>query len=50
MAEPYAMDDPKTIPVLLEYGKQMGQMILDDKTDGAAMIKPAKARRIIPER
>ena len=45
MAEPLAMDDPATIPVLIEYGKQMGEMILNDKTDRAATIKPAKARR-----
>jgi predicted acylesterase/phospholipase RssA len=45
MSEPLAMDDPTIIPVLVEYGKQMGQMILDDKTDRAATIKPAKARR-----
>jgi len=45
LTEPLAMDDPGTIPVLLEYGEQMGQMILNDKTDRAATIKPAKARR-----
>ena len=36
MAEVLEMDDPDTIPLLVEYGTQMGQMILDDRTDGAA--------------
>jgi hypothetical protein len=47
MSEVLEMDDPDTIPLLVRYGTQMGQMILDDRTDGAATIKPAKARRVI---
>ena len=46
LAEPLPMDDPSSIPALLEYGQQMGQMVLDDATDSAATIKPAKARRV----
>ncbi len=47
MNEALPMDDPGAIPLLLEYGTQMGQMILADRTDSAARIKPAKARREI---
>jgi hypothetical protein len=45
MGEAVPMDDPGGIPMLLEYGTQMGRMILEDRTDRAALIKPAKARR-----
>jgi predicted acylesterase/phospholipase RssA len=48
MSEVLEMDDPGSIPVLIEYGAQMGQMILDDRTDIAATIKPAKAGRVMP--
>jgi predicted acylesterase/phospholipase RssA len=47
MNQALPMDDPGAIPVLLEYGTQMGQMVLEDRTDSAARIKPAKARREI---
>jgi predicted acylesterase/phospholipase RssA len=47
MSEALPMDDPEAMPLLLEYGAQMGRMILDDRIDGAAKIKPAKARREI---
>jgi predicted acylesterase/phospholipase RssA len=47
MSEALPMDDPGAIPLLLEYGSEMGHMILEDKTDDAAKIKPAKARREI---
>jgi len=46
LTEPFPMDDPSSIPALLEYGQQMGQMVLDDAMDSAATIKPAKARRV----
>lgn len=45
MREALPMDDPSCIPQLLEYGTQMGKMILEDKEDIAAKIKPARARR-----
>lgn len=38
------MDDPGRIPELLEYGQQMGKMILEDQVDSAARIKPSKPR------
>ncbi len=41
------MDDPSHIPELLEYGQQMGDMILDDQIDSTIKFKPAKARREI---
>lgn len=47
MGEALPMDDPAAIPLLLEYGEQMGHMILEDRIDAAAKIKPAKARRRI---
>jgi len=48
MAEVLEMDDPETIPFLVEYGTQMGEMILNDRTDSAASIRPAKAGRVMP--
>lgn len=36
------MDDPSHIPELLVYGEQMGNMILNDQTDSAIKMKPAK--------
>jgi hypothetical protein len=47
MDEALPMDDPAAIPMLVEYGTEMGKMILADRVDRAAMIKPAKARRAI---
>jgi hypothetical protein len=47
MDEALPMDDPAAIPMLIEYGTEMGKMILADRIDRAAMIKPAKARRAI---
>ena len=47
MEEAVPMDDPAAIPILEEYGTEMGKMILADRIDRAAMIKPAKARRAI---
>jgi patatin-like phospholipase/acyl hydrolase len=41
------MDDPSHIPELLEYGQQMGNMILEDQIDSAIKMKPAKPRREI---
>jgi uncharacterized protein len=46
MDEALPMDDPAAMPLLLEYGVEMGKMILTDRVDGAAKIKPAKARRV----
>ncbi len=39
------MDDPSRIPELLEYGQQMGKMIVEDRVDSAIKLKPAKPRR-----
>jgi predicted acylesterase/phospholipase RssA len=47
MDEALPMDDPAAIPMLVEYGTEMGKMILADRIDRAAMVKPAKARRAI---
>lgn len=47
MDEIVAMDDPAAIPLLIEYGLEMGKMILADRIDGAAKVKPAKARRVL---
>jgi hypothetical protein len=47
MDEALPMDDPAAIPMLIEYGTEMGKMILADRIDRAAMIKPAKAHRAI---
>ncbi len=41
------MDDPTYIPELLEYGRQLGNMILKDELDSVIKIKPVKARRKI---
>lgn len=40
MKENIEMDDIKHIPQLLEYGKQMGEMVLNDDVDSAMRIKP----------
>jgi uncharacterized protein len=40
MSEAIPMDDPKQIPKLIEYGDQLGTMILNDQMDGAMGIKP----------
>ncbi len=45
MEQAVAMDDPGQTAVLLEYGTKMGKMILEDRVDAAAKIKPTKARR-----
>ena len=47
MEEALPMDDPAALPILIEYGIQMGKMILSDHEDGAAKVKPAKARRAL---
>jgi hypothetical protein len=47
MSDAVPMDEPAAIPLLLAYGNQMGRMILEDRTDRVAMIKPAKAGRQI---
>jgi predicted acylesterase/phospholipase RssA len=39
----YPMDEPEKIPQLTTYGDLMGDMILDDKMDGAMEIKAKKA-------
>ena len=44
LSEELPMDDPTHIPELLEYGKQMGSMILEDQIDSAIKLKPAKPR------
>ncbi len=50
MEEPIPMDDPGQIPALVEYGTKLGEMILEDRTDSAAKIKPAKAVRTVRTR
>jgi predicted acylesterase/phospholipase RssA len=47
MDEALPMDDPAATPLLVEYGTEMGKMILADRVDGASKIKPAKARRVL---
>ena len=47
LATSMPMDDPSRIPELLEYGQQMGKMILEDQVDSAIKIKPAKPHREI---
>ena len=47
MEEALPMDDPAALPILIDYGTEMGKMILADRMDGAAKIKPAKARRVL---
>ena len=47
MEEALPMDDPAAMPLLLDYGTEMGKMILADRMDGAAKVKPAKARRVL---
>ena len=41
MRENIEMDDIHHIPQLLEYGKQMGEMVLNDEVDSAMRILPA---------
>lgn len=41
------MDDASCIPELLEYGTQMGNMILEDKLDSVIKLKPSRPRREI---
>ena len=40
LREPIAMDDPQTIPELVEYGEEMGKMILNDQYDQIQYTKP----------
>ena len=47
MDEALPMDDPAAIPLLVDYGTEMGNMILADRVDSASKIKPAKARRVL---
>jgi predicted acylesterase/phospholipase RssA len=47
MDEALPMDDPAAIPMLVEYGTEMGEMILTDRVDSASKIKPARARRVL---
>lgn len=47
MDEALPMDDPAALPILVEYGTEMGKMILADRIDSASKVKPAKARRVI---
>jgi hypothetical protein len=37
------MDDPSKIPQLTAYGDELGRKILDDETDRALEIAPARA-------
>jgi predicted acylesterase/phospholipase RssA len=47
MEEALPMDDPAAIPILIEYGTELGKMLLSDRMDGAAKVKPARARRTL---
>lgn len=40
LEEDLPVDDPKSIPVLIQYGEKMGQMILDDAYDRALGNRP----------
>ncbi len=44
---PIPMDDVSRMPELLEYGAQMGHMILADQLDSATKIRPMKPQREI---
>lgn len=44
MHQALPLDDPTVVPLLVDYGTKMGNMILQDQIDSAALIKPAKAR------
>jgi predicted acylesterase/phospholipase RssA len=41
--EPIAMDDASKIPELTTYGDELGRKILNDETDRALELKPARA-------
>ncbi len=43
LASPMDMDDPSKIPVLLDYGDKMGEMILKDQVDRAMHVVAKKA-------
>ena len=45
MSRTIEMDDPTSIPELLEYGTQMGNKILKDESESGLKMLPAKARR-----
>jgi len=45
LREPIAMDDPSKIPQLTAYGDELGRKILNDETDRAMEITPARAPR-----
>jgi predicted acylesterase/phospholipase RssA len=47
MEEALPMDDPAAIPILVEYGIELGKMILTDREDSAAKIKPARVRQTL---
>jgi predicted acylesterase/phospholipase RssA len=42
LKETIEMDDPRSIPKLVEYGDQMGKMILNDEFDQAMGVVPEK--------
>ena len=46
LSEAIPMDDPGQIPKLIEYGDEMGKMILNDEIDGAMGVQP----RHMPDR
>jgi hypothetical protein len=43
LKEPVAMDDPDAIPVLVEYGEELGRKILNDETDYILDVVAQKA-------
>ncbi|MFQ6102070.1 MAG: patatin-like phospholipase family protein [Anaerolineae bacterium] len=45
LREPIAMDDVSKIPELTIYGDELGRKILNDETDRALEVKPARAPR-----
>jgi hypothetical protein len=42
LREPIAMDDASQIPLLAEYGDELGKKILNDETDPALDLRPPK--------
>lgn len=43
LSRPMDMDDPTNIPLLLKYGEEMGNKILNDQTDRAQKVTAPKA-------
>jgi len=50
LKETISMDDPRQLPKLVQYGQKMGEMILNDRMDGAMGVTPPRApnRKAVP--